>query len=78
MCMLLERNLSERGVDVSWPLWLSMKVISFKPRVLVRIGYYKEYKAWLITDNQRVIASMSIMLLISINDDVTVFKPHLH
>ena len=78
MCVLLEKNFSERGVDVSWPLWLSMKVISFKLRVLVRIGYYKEYKAWLITDNQRVIASMSIILLISINDDVTIFKPHLH
>lgn len=69
--MLLERNLSERRVDVSWPLWLSMKVI-FKLRVLVRIEYYKEYKAWLITDNQWVIASMTI-ILISINDDVTIF-----
>ena len=44
----------------------------------MRIGYYKEYKAWLITDNQRVISSMSIILLISINDAVTIFKPHLH
>lgn len=70
--MLLERNLSERRVDVSWPLWLSMKGISFKLRVLVRIEYYKEYKAWLITDNQWVIASMTI-ILISINDDVTIF-----
>lgn len=70
--MLLERNLSERRVDVSWPLWLSMKVISFKLRVLVRIEYYKEYKAWLITDNQWVIASLTI-ILISINDDVTIF-----
>ena len=69
--MLLERNLSERRVDVSWPLWLSMKVI-FKLRVLVRIEYYKEYKAWLITDNQWVSASMTI-ILISINDDVTIF-----
>ena len=56
---------------MSWPLWLSMKVI-FKLRVLVRIEYYKEYKAWLITDNQWVIASMTI-ILISINDDVTIF-----
>ena len=70
--MLLERNFSERRVDVSWPLWLSMKGISFKLRVLVRIEYYKEYKAWLITDNQWVIASMTI-ILISINDDVTIF-----
>ena len=70
--MLLERNLSERRVDVSWPLWLSMKVISFKLRVLVRIEYYKEYKAWLITDNQWVIASLTI-ILISINDDVAIF-----
>jgi len=70
--MLLERNLSERRVDVSWPLWLSMKGISFKLRVLVRIEYYKEYKAWLITYNQWVIASMTI-ILISINDDVTIF-----
>lgn len=70
--MLLERNLSERRVDVSWPLWLSMKVISFKLRVLVRIEYHKEYKAWLITDNQWVIASLTI-ILISINDDVAIF-----
>ena len=70
--MLLERNLSERRVDVSWSLWLSMKVISFKLRVLVRIEYYKEYKAWLITDNQWVIASLTI-ILISINDDVAIF-----
>lgn len=53
-------------------LWLSVIVISFKLRVLVRIEYYEEYGSWPITDNQWVIASLDYNI-ISINDDVTIF-----